>query len=121
MFSITGDPHHRSTVTMTFPPDRRSVFAGSAFSGQKILWLVAASYHGPVLIRGIGPHNTTPVRFSTTDGPLRPEVRLPPEPAAGPARYTDTYVRVRRPGCYAWQVDGSTFTYTITFRVAAGS
>ena len=121
MFSVTGDPRHRSTVTMTFPPDRRSVFVGSAFSGQKILWLVGPSYHGPVLIRGIGPHNTMPVRFSTTDGPLRPEVRLPPEPAAGPARYTDTYVRVRRPGCYAWQVDGSTFTYTITFRVVAGS
>ncbi len=120
MFSVTGDWHHPGTVTMRFPPDR-SVFAGSAFSGQKILWLVASSYHGPVLIRGVGLRDTTPVRFSTTDGPLRTEVRLPPEPAAGPARYTDAYVRVRGPGCYAWQVDGSNFTYTSTFRVVRGS
>lgn len=106
---------------MNFPPDRRSFFAASTFSGQKILWLVAASYHGPVLIRGTGPDATSPLRFSTTDSPLRSEVRLPREPETGPARYADTYVRVRKPGCYDWQVDGTNFSYTITFRVVAAS
>jgi hypothetical protein len=121
VFSVTGDPRHHSTVSMTFPPDPRGVFAGSRFSGQKVLWVIVAGYHGPVLIRGSGLNASSPLRFSTTDGPLQSEVRLPREPATAPARYTDTYVRVREPGCYDWQVDGVTFSYTITFRVVAGS
>ena len=34
------------------PPPVNSEFAGSNWNGQKVLWFVAPSYRGPVLIRG---------------------------------------------------------------------
>jgi hypothetical protein len=30
-------------------------------------------------------------------------------------RTNPSYTRVRTPGCYAYQVDGTTFSYTIAF------
>jgi hypothetical protein len=122
VFAVTGDPRHHGTVIMTFPPDPIGGFARSQYSGQRILWLVAPSYDGPILIRGWQLDGTHPVRFSTVDGPLLTELQLPPGTNFGGGwRQRFVYVRVRIPGCYAWQIDGTSFSYTITFRVTAGT
>ena len=107
---------------MTFPPDPHSGFAGSHYSGMRIFWITAPTYHGPILIRGWQLGGTHPVRFSTLDGPLLPDVQLPPGTNLGGGwRQQILYVRVRMPGCYAWQVDGTSFSYTIAFHVTAAT
>ena len=77
---------------------------------QKVLWFVHPSYGGPVLIRGEQIDGPYKVRFER--GRIPPaELRLP----AG-ARDRPSYVRIRKPGCYAFQIDGLTFSRTIVFR-----
>jgi hypothetical protein len=80
---------------------------------QKVLWFVRPSYRGPVLVRGVGLGNPYRVRFER--GRIPPaELRL----GAG-TRARPSYVRVRRPGCYAFQIDGLTFSRSIVFRAVA--
>src|SRR5205085_1141932 len=92
------------------PPDPRSEFAGSDWSGQKVLWFVAPSYRGPVLIRGRRLDAPGYVRFER--GKLPPaELRI----ASGTSlvgnpgvddrgqRYHPSYTRLRAPGCYGYQ------------------
>jgi hypothetical protein len=82
----------------------------SVWGVQKLLWFVHPSYRGPVLVRGSKTDGTVRVRF---DGGRLPaaELRLPAGTRARPS-----YVRIRRPGCYAFQIDGTTFSRTIVFR-----
>jgi hypothetical protein len=79
---------------------------------QKVLWFVHPSYHGPVLIRGEQIDGPYRVRFDR--GRIPPaELRLPDG-----TREHASYVRIRKPGCYAFQIDGLTFSRTIVFRAA---
>lgn len=81
---------------------------------QKVLWFVRPSYHGPVLVRGIGHDNPYRVRFDR--GRIPPtELRLPKGTQDKPS-----YVRIRKPGCYAFQIDGLTFSRSIVFRAVGG-
>jgi len=100
-----------------YPP--RGVWAESGWTGSKVLWVIASSYHGPVLVRGRQLDGPDEVRFQngrpgfTRETALRPpaELRLTgPETRANPAT-----TRVRAPGCYAYQVDGRRFSYLIVF------
>ncbi len=88
-----------------------SGFYGSAWFGNKVLWIVDSTYRGPVLIRGRQLDGPNELRFDNG--------RLPPHaikilPAAR-ARDRPSYTRVRAPGCYAYQVDGLGFSYAIIF------
>jgi hypothetical protein len=82
---------------------------------QKVLWFVLPSYHGPVLVRGIGLDNPYRVRFERGRTPPT-ELRLPVGTKDRPS-----YVRIRKPGCYAFQIDGLTFSRSIVFRAVSGS
>ncbi len=90
----------------------------SAWSGQKVLWVSLPSYRGPVLIRGRrldGPHE---LRFGEGRIPDR-ELRLTRTEASTQSRkgrQWPSYTRLRAPGCYGWQVDGTTFSTVIVFR-----
>ena len=93
--------------------------------GRKVLWIAAPAYTGPVLVRGRQLDGKDEVRFGT--GPA-PGVELQLDTAtnngsAPPWRDWPSYTRVRAPGCYAYQVDGSGFSTVIVFpaRVAPGS
>jgi len=98
-------------------------FAGSAWGGQKTLWFVSPRYKGPVLIRGrrVGPAGF--VRFGRATVPAA-ELRIlsgtsmngNPAVADIGQRYLPSYTRLREPGCYAFQVDGLTFSYPVVFR-----
>jgi hypothetical protein len=77
---------------------------------QKVLWFVHPRYRGPVLVRGSKTDGSVRVRFER--GRIPPaELRLPPG-----TRDRPSYVRIRKPGCYAFQIDGLTFSRTIVFR-----
>jgi hypothetical protein len=80
------------------------------WGAQKVLWFVHPRYRGPVLVRGVGLDNPLRVRFGR--GRIPPaELRLPEG-----TRDRPSYVRIRKPGCYAFQIDGLTFSRSIVFR-----
>jgi hypothetical protein len=100
----------------------------SKWAGQKVLWLVLPSYRGRVLIRGARIDGAGRVRFQRGDVPplslrigLHPSGGSPgsPVPPRG-TRYFPSYTRVRGPGCYAYQIDGTSFSRVVVFRAVWG-
>jgi hypothetical protein len=83
------------------------------WSGNKVLWTVP-SYRGPYIVRGRQLDGPGVLRFD--QGPswtnkLHGELRL-----VGPyADLNPAATLLRGPGCYAYQVDGRGFSYTIVF------
>lgn len=106
------------TLTFTYPPPPGNLLAGTGFASQKVLWIGAPRYRGPVLIRGgqLGGHD--PVRFDTGTRVLFPELQFPPQsPGDGRGwRGWPSGTALRASGYYAWQIDGTTFSYTVVFR-----
>jgi hypothetical protein len=106
-------------LSVELPPGRAQVdFFGSAWGGNKVLWESSPDYRGPLLIRGRQVDGHHLVRFET-GAPPPSELEL----AAGRGMIDGSgwgawpsYTRVRAPGCYAWQVDGTDFTDFIFFR-----
>jgi hypothetical protein len=87
----------------------------------KVLWIVDnTAYTGPVLIRGISLDGRDPVRFD--DGPdpadaMQFPPRMPVMTGSDPGWFDrPSYTRLRAEGCYAWQVDGLEFSYTVVFQ-----
>lgn len=78
---------------------------------HKTLWAIAPSYGGPLLIRGIGRRG----RLGLGTGRAR-ELVLPAAGRARAWRYGPSTTALPGPGCYAFQVDGTSFTRTIVFR-----
>lgn len=80
----------------------------------KTLWFARATYAGPFLIRGTRLDAQGNVWFG--ENPIAPML------AVRASQGTKKVVRdipggtyVRAPGCYAWQVDGRGFSYSIVF------
>jgi hypothetical protein len=92
------------------------------WAGEKVLWFVMPDYTGPVLIRGRRLSGSQLMRFDDGANP-RPQIRL----ASGEtvtwtgqvpgSRGRPSYVRVRVPGCYGVQIDGTTFSSIVVFSV----
>jgi hypothetical protein len=100
------------TLDFIYPPLQTQEFYGSEWSGQKVLWWVSGRYHGPVLIRGRQLDGPNLLRFDRGD-PLPPsEIRIPPGKGV---RNRASYTRLRAAGCYAYQIDGTTFSRIIVF------
>lgn len=100
---------------------------GSQWGGQKVLWFINPSYHGPVVIRGGQLDGVHGMRFNggaeqqSYSSPfagvnLLSELRLIGGGAGGPWPNWGTYTRLQAPGCYAYQIDGTTFSYLIIFK-----
>ena len=88
-------------------------FAGTGWSGNKVMWVVAAGYRGRVLIRGRQVDGSHELRF---DAPMTRERKLYGATGADPVRRYPGYTRVQAPGCYAYQVDGAGFSRVIVFQ-----
>ncbi len=102
----------------------------SSWGGQKVLWVIAPSYTGPVLVRGHQLGGSHEVRFNAGLDQLFSEEyandisAIPPLPALRlvrvntDTRWTDwpSTTRLQAPGCYAYQVDGLTFSEVIVFQ-----
>jgi hypothetical protein len=94
------------------PIPRTSPLYGSGwFTSQVWWWFDRSANHDPMLIRGRQLDGMNEVRFDTEmGGAFRREMRIPAGQFLWP---TDT--RVRAAGCYAFQVDGTSFTSVIVF------
>jgi hypothetical protein len=93
------------------------------WQGQKTPWAVRRSYEGPILVRGARIGRRGQVRFAYGYGDHLRELRwdagadqgLPPDPAY---RFLASETLFRGPGCYAFQIDGTSFSKVIVVRVA---
>lgn len=98
--------------------------------GAKTRWQIAPGYTGPVLIRGRqldGPNQLyfnggldQPNGNALGTEPVLSQLRLMGGGAVAPSWPTwVTLTRLASPGCYAYQVDGLSFSYSITFRAVS--
>ena len=89
-------------------------------SAQKVFWYIPPSYQGPALIRGSRLDGPQLVRFGPGRVPS-PELHIdvgettswqgqPPGSRGRPST-----VRVKEPGCYAFQIDGTSFSRIVVF------
>jgi hypothetical protein len=110
------------TLTFIYPPQPDQVWYGSKWSGQKVLWIARPSYRGPILIRGRQLDGSHGLRFEGGPDPAR-ELRYAAGVGSGFRgwRAMPSYTRLRAPGCYAWQVDGTTFSKVIVFHAVLAS
>ena len=105
------------SLSFLYPVQPSQIWYPSEWGGNKVLWVVAPRYRGALLIRGKQLDGPNLVRFD--DGSLPPtELRMPAGGvvSADGFRGRPSYSRLRAPGCYAWQVDGTTFSRVIVFR-----
>jgi hypothetical protein len=99
-----------------------SSFIGSAWLGAKVLWTASGSYQGPLLIRARQLGGSGAVGFGEGRVPYD-ELQLLSSgqgapPISGGGRAWMSYTRVKAGGCYAYQVDGTTFSHVIVFKAA---
>jgi hypothetical protein len=103
------------------PPDPRGVIHFRdghwrwGWDWLKTLWAFDPRYGGPVLIRGRGLDGTSPIHFFIS--PRRyVELRFP---AHKKRRWTyqPSDSGFRHPGCYAFQIDGMSFSRVVIFKV----
>jgi hypothetical protein len=99
---------------------RSILFTPSPVAGWrsvKTLWFTSRGYDGPILIRGRRLGGDGTLAF----GGATPRIVDPQLPPAGAARTYTGATWVMSPGCYAWQVDGTSFSTVIVFRARFGS
>jgi hypothetical protein len=117
-----------AALRIEFPPPAATDFGIGAWGGQRVMWLVSSAYRGPLLVRGRRLDGRDSVRFDGGTVP-RPELRIGAGERRGwpvgvmtddGQRYRRSYTRLRSPGCYAYQVDGLTFSYRVVFRAELG-
>jgi hypothetical protein len=92
---------------------------------HKTLWAISPHYSGPVLIRGRRVDRAGLVRFGgdapTPRGMVHastPAFRMTAD-TTREWRYYPTETLLRTPGCYAFQVDGTDFSFVVIFRASA--
>ena len=95
-------------------------FIGSAWRGGRVTWTSARSYTGPVLIRGAELGGPGALGFGEGRVPYDELQLLASGMGAGSppggGREWLSFTRVRSPGCYGYQVDGTSFSTVIVFR-----
>lgn len=99
-----------------------AAFIGSAWRAGRVTWTSSGSYSGPVLIRGRRLGGSGAVGFGEGRTPYD-ELQLlasgsDAPPAPGGARAWLSFTRVRSPGCFAYQVDGTSFSSVIVFEAS---
>jgi len=100
-------------------------FKSQQWGGQKVLWIVAPTYSGPVLIRGQQLDGPSELRFNLPGALGDPPpaalafLALNLDPHGWSGQPSDT--RVRTAGCYAYQADGTTFSVVIVFQALPAS
>jgi hypothetical protein len=110
-----------STLRFASPsPSASSPFAGSAWGGNKMVWVAAARYRGPFLVRGRQLDGPRLVRFGAGRLPAASiELSTPGATSIGEPdgwRAWPSYTRLEAAGCYPYQVDGTDFSTVIVFR-----
>lgn len=88
----------------------------------KTIWYGHPVYAGPILVRGVQLDGDGSVRFDGMGASDGHELRLSTENAGSDGsgagwRTWNTQIGVQQPGCYAWQIDGETFTTIVVFTI----
>ena len=89
--------------------------------GVKTLWFSVPTYQGPFIIRATRLDG--PGVIAMGEGPTVDTLVVPPGPTLNGGQGWRTApggTWVMKPGCYAWQVDGLTFSYVIVVRAVLG-
>ena len=123
IYAVSLGPFGHTAILPFVMPSQAGLFGGSAWGGQALKWDGAPSYHGPVLIRGRKLTAHDGLGFGAGIVP-QAEMDVPPgsgDPNAGGWRFWPGYARLRSPGCYGLQVDGTTFSEIIIFRACTSS
>jgi hypothetical protein len=90
--------------------------------GFKTLWFSTPRYQGPFVIRA--KRLGEPGAIAMGEGPTAAFVVVPPGPTLNSSsgwRQVPGGTWVKSPGCYAWQVDGLTFSEVIVVRAVLNS
>jgi hypothetical protein len=82
---------------------------------HKTLWAIRPSYRGPLLVRGRRLDTGVVVGFSLGGGGRDDELRLVPGNVSPQWRYAPSDTVFSAAGCYAFQIDGTTFSSTVVF------
>ena len=100
------------------PPTQLTLtpFVGSAWQGARVAWS-ASGYGGPIVIRGRELGGAGAVGFGEGHTPYD-ELQLDGSASGAPPGQWPSFTRVRGPGCYAYQVDGTGFSEVIVFRAS---
>ena len=89
--------------------------------GVKTLWFSVPTYQGPFIVRATRLDG--PGVIAMGEGPTVGTLVVPPGPTLNGGQGWRTApggTWVMEPGCYAWQVDGLTFSYIIVVRAVLG-
>lgn len=106
--------------TGTLPISSAQNFSSQEWGGNKVLWVIdTAHYDGLVLVRGHQIDGPNELRFERGNTPPL-QLWLAPNPGTDGWTSQPSYTRVRAPGCYAYQIDGTSFSKVIVFQ-AIGS
>jgi hypothetical protein len=112
LMSVAGEP--AGSVTL-----EGSRVDRQGWRGQKAPWIATPHYRGPILIRGTRIDAAGPLRFAREEGEharaLYQRVGQGVQPNGW--RVWPGSLLVRSPGCYALQVDGTSFSSVIAIRV----
>jgi hypothetical protein len=88
--------------------------------GIKVLWIAAPTYSGRVLVRGRRTDRRIRLRFG--GGRRLPlELRIPALRGSGVAgawHFRPSLIRIKAPGCYGFQIDGTDFSDVVLFRAS---
>jgi hypothetical protein len=109
-----GDPKHGVLALSRQSP-------GSHWWAIKTLWFSRPGYRGPVFIRGRRIGGPGKVVFGEEPSLIDPQ--LPPGPTINGThgwREWPGGTFVRSFGCYAWQIDGTTFSTVVVFKAVRG-
>jgi hypothetical protein len=108
VYPVLAHATGRAEILFRYPPPRDSIDYGSAWSGQKVMWILARRFSGPALVRGRQLDGPNDLRFER--GLVPPRERPLRRSGSNPS-----FTRLRAPGCYAYQIDGLRFSYRIVF------
>jgi hypothetical protein len=107
----------RARLDFIYPAVEGQEWYPSEWSGQKVLWVVNPRYDGPVLIRGRRLDAPGRLGFGGDSAPAW-TMRIGGHESGNPSggwRNFPSYTRLKDNGCYAYQVDGRNFSYSIVF------
>jgi len=107
------------TLSFSLLAKPQQIWYPSEWSGQKTLWIARPGFRGRVLIRGRELGGINIVGF----GPKRIPAGELHLQIARDRQWSSlaTYTRLRAPGCYAFQIDGPTFSRVVVFRAVGTS
>lgn len=112
MMSVADEPAGSVTIEDS-PVDPQG------WRGQKAPWIAAPRYRGPILIRGARIDAPGEIRFARDHGEHARALYQRRGQGVQPNgwRGWPGALLVRTPGCYALQVDGTSFSTVIVIRV----